>query len=112
MNRRARIWKPQAIAILLLLLALLPLPYGYYTFLRIICCGVFAYLGIHALDDSKTIFAYILFGVAIAYNPIIRIHLNREIWSVVNVITIAITLISIIAIRKRQTPSSRRTSEG
>lgn len=99
MNRRERIWRSQVTIILLLLLAILPMPYGYYIFLRVACCVTFAYIGIRALDDSKTGTAYFLFGIAFLYNPIIRVHLNREAWQVINVITIGIATATIFYVR-------------
>ena len=49
-----KIWIPQAIVIPLLLLALNPdNPYGYYIFLRWVCCAAFVYLVFHALALEK-----------------------------------------------------------
>lgn len=94
-------WQLQAAIILFLALALLPLPYGYYILLRIACCSAFVYLGIRALDYSRNKFAYILFGVAVIYNPVFRIHLNRDIWSAINIATIIIAFISMAVVRMK-----------
>ena len=106
--RYERIWRTQSVIVPLLLLALLPLPYGCYIILRFFCCLVFAYLGIRALDDSKTIFAYVLFGVAVIYNPIFRLHLNREAWSIINIVTIAIALASVVLVRGEIIPAAKK----
>jgi len=38
-----------------------------------------------------------VFGTAAGiYNPILRVHLNRPIWSVVNVLTIAVLIVSVV----------------
>jgi uncharacterized membrane protein YwzB len=65
-------------------------PYGYYVLLRWVCCAAFAYLALQALSLEKQGWVWVLGITAVVYNPVVRIHLNREIWSVVNVITICI----------------------
>ena len=65
-------------------------PYGYYILLRWVCCAAFAFLAIHALAQEKQGWVWVLGVTAVVYNPLIRIHLNRELWSVINVITIVI----------------------
>ncbi len=86
-----RIWIPQAIVAGMLLWALNPEnPYGYYILLRWVCCAVFAYLSIQAGSQEKQGWVWILGVTAFVYNPIIPIHLTREIWTVVNIITIMI----------------------
>lgn len=107
--RYAYVWKPQAIAIPLLLIALLDLPYGYYIFLRIICCPSFIWIGIYAIDNSDSyklfilipyrLLSYTSFLIAIIYNPIFRIHMNREMWSSMNIASIVVAAISMIALR-------------
>jgi len=95
-----RIWIPQLIASLMLLWALNPdNPYGYYILLRWVCCGVFAYLALKAFGQEQQGWVWVLGITAAVYNPIIRVHLTREIWSVVNVITIGIAVASVFAIK-------------
>ena len=69
---------------ILSLMALLPFPYGYYTFLRIVVfltAGITAYLKFKAGDKNILHFAVI----AILFNPIIPIALSREVWAFFNV---------------------------
>jgi len=76
-------------------------PYGYYILHRWVCCGVFSYLALKALDAGHQGWVWGL-GITVAvYNPIFRVHLTREIWSVVNVVTIGIAVASVFAIRFR-----------
>lgn len=94
-------WIPQAIAIVMLLWALYPEnPYGYYILLRIICCAVFIYLAIQAVSDEKLGWVWVLGVIAVIYNPMIPIHLTREIWTIINLVTIIIAGLSIDALRK------------
>ena len=95
-----RIWVPQFIVSLMLLWALNPdNPYGYYILLRIACCAVFAYLARKAFHLERQGWVWILGIMAVVYNPIIPVHLTREIWALVNVLTIGIAVASIFAIR-------------
>lgn len=95
-----RIWIPQAIAILMLLWAMYPEnPYGYYVLLRVICCALFMYLCFASIRLKVSIWAWILGVTAFVYNPIIPLHLNRDLWTVVNIITVIIATVSIFTLR-------------
>jgi hypothetical protein len=95
-----RIWIPQAIVIAMLLWALNPEnPYGYYILLRCVCCAAFAYLAIKALEQAKEGWTWVLGITAVVYNPIIRIHLTRDIWEVINIATIAVAALSVFVFR-------------
>jgi hypothetical protein len=95
-----RIWVPQLIASLMLVWALNPgNPYGYYILLRWVCFGIFAYLAFQAFNQQQQGWVWVLGITAAVYNPIIRVHLTREIWSVLNVITIGIAVASIFALK-------------
>lgn len=75
------------VACIILGVALLPLPYGHYQFLRIFICGMSVWL---LFDNyNKNINMPIgLFITTIMYNPIFKIHFDRPVWSVVNIITL------------------------
>lgn len=81
------------IASILLLCALLPLPYGFYTFLRLfitLAGGVNAY---NIYQDSSNNFLFWLFvNISILYNPIIPVHLDRGTWMMINIITAVVFL--------------------
>lgn len=75
------------VAIGLLIVACFPLPYGYYTFLRI-AITIISVLFI--INDSANGFSTqnIIWGVlAILYNPLIPIHLTKTIWIGLNIVT-------------------------
>jgi hypothetical protein len=77
-------------------------PYGYYILLRWVCCGIFAYLAIQALEHKKKGWVWVLGITALFYNPIFRVHLNRELWSIINVVTIGIAVSSIFAFKVKK----------
>ena len=93
-----RIWIPQVVAVTMLLWALNPHnSYSYYILLRWVCCGVFAYLAFQAHENDKQGWLWVLGITALVYNPLLRVHLNRELWSIINVVTIGIAVVSILA---------------
>lgn len=97
-----KVWIPQVIAIVMLLWALYPKnPYGYYILLRWVCCGVFSYLAFQAYLKENYSWIWVLGITAAVYNPIIRVHLNREMWTVINLITIGIALASVFILKRK-----------
>lgn len=75
----------------LLLLALIPLPYGYYTFLRIVVTLCAALAAFEFYMSAKWRFiSYIFIGIAILFNPVLPIYLTRTIWAPFDVIVAGI----------------------
>lgn len=77
----------------MLLVAVAPWPYGYYQLLRVvvcISCGVLAYQSYER--DGLTPWTIGLAIVAAVFNPIVPVHLTREIWAVLNVAAASILL--------------------
>lgn len=62
-----------------------PLPYGYYTFLRIVACGVFAVAAYVSLSRKAPLLPYVYGALAVLFNPIIKISLPKETWAVVDI---------------------------
>lgn len=109
-----RLWIPQAVVIGMLLFALRENPYGYYQLMRWVVCAVFAFLAYRAIDTSQQDAVPWIFGaVAILYNPIIPIHLNREIWSFLNIGTAGIAVAAILLDKPKrpESPSEPRPEE-
>tara|TARA_R110002124_G_scaffold281572_1_gene456019 strand:- start:3137 stop:3463 length:327 start_codon:yes stop_codon:yes gene_type:complete len=66
----------------MLLLSFLPLPYGYYTLLRIVVAGCAGYFTINEYSHTKSItpFVVILAFITVLFNPVIPIYFSRKIW--------------------------------
>jgi len=95
-----RLWIPQTVAICMLLGALFPSnPYGYYVLLRWVCCGVFAFAAVRAAARNQQGWVWLLGITAAIYNPIFPAHLTRTVWPVVNIVAIAIALVSIFTLK-------------
>lgn len=59
-------------------------PYGYFTLLRFIVCIFSGYITFKAYEFGKEFWMYSFGFLAILFNPIIPIHLSREIWVVID----------------------------
>ena len=90
------------IAIGMLILAIPPVwPYGYYTLLRLVVSGVAVYAAYVGYNlDLRTI-PVILGLIALLFNPVIPIHLTKEIWTVINIIVAIVFLIIMFILRKK-----------
>jgi hypothetical protein len=77
---------PCIIAAVMLLLALAPWPYGYYQLLRFVACGVAVYVVVMAYNWHETWAIYLFGFIAVLFNPLIPIHLSRELWQLIDTI--------------------------
>lgn len=81
------------------MIAVLPLPYVYYTLLRIAVFGTGIYCG-SLLMETKRRTSYWLFGYALLFNPLLPIYLTREIWLPINLAGAALFACSAVSIRR------------
>jgi len=91
------------IAMGLLLLAIPPdvWPYGYYVFLRWAVTGTALFVLWAALDLNKITWVWIMGAVAILFNPIAPIHLDKSTWGVIDFIVAGLFLLSIFQIKNK-----------
>jgi hypothetical protein len=72
--------------VFLIIAVLFEPPYGFYTMLRFVVtiyCGYVAYT-FYKMSEGKN-YLYVLFGLlAILFNPIVPIHLDRETWQIID----------------------------
>lgn len=79
---------PLVCCVLLVIAATTKLPIGYYTFLKIVITIWGIITGIRNLVSNPNGVKVILsFGLAVLYNPLIEIHLARDTWEVINIIS-------------------------
>ena len=86
------VWLAPAAA---LLIAILPLPYGYYTLLRLVVCGATAFIAYQAYGERGHVSGWVVvFGIlALLFNPLIPVQLNRELWAPIDIGAAVIMLI-------------------
>jgi hypothetical protein len=90
------------VGMVLLLWALDKHPYGYYTLLRWLVCGVSAYSTLVAINLKKIPWAWILGITAVIFNPIIPIHLSRETWATIDITAAGILGASTFFVREQR----------
>jgi uncharacterized membrane protein YccC len=92
---------PAIIAALMLLGAVGDWPYGYYQLLRWVTCGAAVFVAFMAYNWQK-LWATWLFGIiAVLFNPLVPIHLTKELWQPIDVIC-ALLFVAVSAIRPSQ----------
>lgn len=84
---------------ILLLLCIFPMPYGFYTIVRLAISIISGYLAYNYYTQNKKELAITFSIVAILFQPFIKFALGREVWLVVDIVTAIFLLI--LAIRKR-----------
>lgn len=91
------------IAILILLVAIPSgiWPYGYYILLRWVITGVALFVLWVAYGLEKKGWLWLMTGIAILFNPIVPIYLNKEIWVVIDFIVAILFLITIFQVKKK-----------
>jgi hypothetical protein len=71
----------------MLVIALAPLPYGYYTLLRLVVCAAAAYLAFVGHKAGMTQFwTGAMAVVALLFNPLIPVYLSRGVWAPIDVL--------------------------
>lgn len=62
-----------------------PLPYGYYTLLRLLACGFFIWAAIINHQEQGKVLPWVFGFLAVLFNPIIKIYLPKEFWMVIDI---------------------------
>jgi len=75
---------PIYFVIVLLVLAATPLPYGFYTLIRIIVCLFMAWAAVIFFKKEVETLPWIFIALAVLFNPIIPVYLSKEIWVVID----------------------------
>ena len=99
---------PAAVAALMLFGALGQWPYGYYQLLRFVVCGVSVYVAFMAYNWQKLWATYLFGFIALLFNPLVPIHLSRELWQPIDLVC-ALLFVSVVLalqkpVEKEQTP--------
>ncbi len=69
----------------LLIAAVATLPYGYYVLLRWVVTATALYAAWSSFRAKRELWFYFLGLVAIVFNPLLPLHLTREIWQPLDV---------------------------
>ena len=82
------------LAVGFLLLGIFPLPYGYYTLLRLIACVVFTWAAYVTFGNKETLLPWAFIILALLFNPVIKVYLSKEIWAVIDACSAIFLLIA------------------
>ena len=75
--------------------------YGYYNLLRWVVCGVAGYAVFCAWEIGKKGWVVTFAVVAIAFNPVVPIRLDRGTWAVIDLAAAMLFLVSVLAVDRR-----------
>jgi hypothetical protein len=93
---------PSIISILMLLAGVPKFfPYGYYTLLRLVVCGTGTYISYISFKNEKQIIGFLAILVALLFNPIIPIYLDKEIWVIIDLFVAIFFGVSIFMLKNR-----------
>ena len=87
---------------ILLVAAIAQLPYGYYTFVRIVTCGcaaLLAVVGFRERPKNVQAWSILLSLIAVLFNPIVPIHLDRSAWFYLDLGTAGVFVAHLIFVR-------------
>ncbi|MCK5305813.1 MAG: hypothetical protein KAJ66_01625 [Candidatus Omnitrophica bacterium] len=90
MDTKISIKPPVIASIVMLLLAILPLPYGYYTLLRLVVCFTAIFLAWVSYKKQRIRWAWIMGLLALVFNPVIPLYFGREFWIFVDLVNVVI----------------------
>jgi FtsH-binding integral membrane protein len=90
------------VAIALLLTAIAELPYGYYTFLRWVVCAISIYTAFLSYGLARKAWLVIFSLVAVLFNPIVPIYLDKGTWIAIDILIAIVTFVSLFAIKAKK----------
>jgi len=82
--------------IVAMIIGLFPVPYGYFTFLKIIVCPILIYYAVKLTDvkNISPVLRWTFIVLVFIYNPILQFHLYSKFpWIVINFITSMLLII-------------------
>lgn len=76
-----------------LLLCILPMPYGFYTIIRVVITVLSCYLAYQYYSFNKGSLALTFGIIALLFQPFVKLTLGRELWLIVDIVVAALLLI-------------------
>ena len=98
LKKAAVTWLPEAAAVILAVIALRKgNPYFYYVFLRWVVCPIFVWIAWKAYTRGYGLLLAIAAGIlAVLFNPVLRVMLDRGKWEIINIGMIAVAIWSAV----------------
>ena len=76
------------------------LPYGYYTFLRIVATGTFIWAFLISFSRKGALLPWVYLSFAIIFNPILKVALQQYYWTIAEISAGALLLLSMYKIKR------------
>ena len=77
----------------ILLLCLLPMPYGYYTFVRFVSMVAFGVMAYRYYTQHKMALIITFGALALLFQPFIKIALGRVMWNIIDLIGMVVMML-------------------
>ena len=87
-------------AVMLVFAAAEKQPDSFYTLLRWVCCAVFAYSAVTSFQMKRMLWLWIFGALAVLFNPIFPLGLDRTQWIVADWFSIGAVVIAALAFWK------------
>jgi hypothetical protein len=71
---------------IILIFCLFDMPYGYYQFVRFFSMIVFSYMAYKANEQKNKNEVFLFIGLALLFQPFIKIALGRTLWNIIDVV--------------------------
>jgi len=76
------------------------LPYGYFTFLRIVVCLAAGCIAAATFRDGKSLWATIFVLIAVLFNPFVPIEMNKDDWLFFDAVTTIVFIAHVAFVRQ------------
>ncbi len=86
-----------------LLICLADMPYGYFQLVRFLALVGFALLAYAAYENHESTAFIVYVGLAILFQPLLKIALGRTIWNILDVIVGIVLLVSMFSTPLKKT---------
>jgi len=81
-------------------------PYGFFTLLRFVVFAASTYIAWMSYEAKKEKWIWIFGFLAVLFNPFIVIHLNRKIWSVIDLLVGLFMIVSVFVLKLESKPNT------
>lgn len=77
-------------------------PYGYFVLLRWVVAGIALFTLWISYNSQRMGWIWIMGGIALLFNPILPIHLDKGIWQIIDFFVAILFLVSIFQIKNNE----------
>jgi len=79
-------------------------PYGFFTLLRFVVFATTAYVAWMAYEQQREKWIWIFGFLAVLFNPFFPIYLNRDLWSIIDLVTGLFLVASVFILKFARKP--------